>query len=245
MKKHSGIASAVCIGLLSIIFTSCPEVMGTSWGVWAKRSPKIPAITSDNLDSLLDATVGDPDFAEALLEELKKKAGSKDGEELAAFQGAAITAAANGSGLDILVVTHLGGLINGDGPDGDNTDKITETFDIIFNDADHGTIHTLAEDLTEILLINENVYDSAEYWEDPPVSSDSLLVAVTMLLVAEADNQNADNFSDYLETFKAKREEGVPLTPNERAIRILVKQLDKRDSDTFGPLLEGLKLDDL
>jgi hypothetical protein len=256
MKKYSGIAAAAGISLLSIIFISCPEVMGTSWGRWAKRPPEIPAITNDNLDSLLDATVGDPEFAEALLKELKKQAGSKHGEELAKFQGAAITAAANGSGLDISVITHLGDLINaatggdGDEPDEDHIDKITETFDDIYNDMDRGTIRTLAKNLTEVLLIDidKDVYNSTAYWEKPPVSSDSLLIATVVLLMAETDNQGVDNFADYLEMFQDKRNNGIPLNDlndNERAILILVKQLTKKNDNTFGALLEGLKLDDI
>jgi hypothetical protein len=253
MKKYSGIAAAACISLLSIIFISCPEFMGTSWGRWAKRSPEIPTITNDNLDSLLDAAVGDPEFAEALLKKLKKQAGSKHGEELAKFQGAAVAAAASGSGLDISVVTHLGDLINaatsGDGPDEDHINKITKIFNDIFNDVDHKTIHTLAEDLTEVLLIDKDVYNSTGYWEKPAVPSDSLLIAAVVLLMAEADIQNADNFSGYLEIFQGKREDkpenDSSLSRNEDSIILLVKQLTKKNSDTFSALLEGLKLDNI
>jgi hypothetical protein len=242
MKKYQGIVVAVFIGLVAMVCTSCPELMSTSWGRWAKRSPEIPTITDDNLDDLLDATVGDPDFAKALLKELKKQIRNKGPEKRAKFQGAAITTAANGSGLDTLVLTNVGKLI--EAADDENVDKITETFDDIFDDADHGTIHSLAGDLTEILLSGDT-YDSTNYWNNPSVTTDSLLVATVLLLIDETDNQGADRFDQYLEDFKEKRESSDPLTDNEEAILILVKQLVKQDSDTFGTLLEGLELDDI
>jgi hypothetical protein len=254
VKKYPGIVTAACIGLLSMILTSCPEVMSTSWGRWAKRAPKIPPITADNIESLLDATVGDPEFAEALLEAIREEIPNKDGEEKARLQGAAVTAAANGSGLDMEVITHIGDLIDaatgkdGNGPGVDNIDKITEIFDEIFNNTDHGTIHDLAEDLSEVLLVNgedESIYDSTKYWKKPSVTTDSLLLATVTLLIAETDNLGIDSFDEYLDWFQEKRADGVGLTDNERAILILVKQLAKRNSDTFGALLEGLKLDDI
>jgi hypothetical protein len=254
VKKYSGIAAAACIGFLSIIFISCPDVMSTSWGGWAKRAPKIPPITADNIDSLLDATVGDPEFAGALLEAIREEIPRKEGEEKARLQGAAITAAANGSGLDMALITHIGDLIDaatgkdGGGPGADNIDKITETFDKIFDDVDHGIIHDLAEDLTAVLLVDgedESIYNSSSYWENPSVTTDSLLIAAVTLLIAETDIQGVDSFDKYLDMFRQKRNDNVPLSDNERAILILVKRLAKRDGGTFGSLLEGLKLDDI
>jgi hypothetical protein len=256
MKKYSGAAAAVCIGLLAMICTSCPEVMSTTWARWAKRAPKIPAITSDNIDSLVDATVGDPDFAGALLETIRKEIPGKEGEEKAKLQGAAITAAANGSGLDIAVVTHLGGLINStaDGElDKEGVHKITETFGAISDEVNRETIHYLAEDLTAVLLSHkgggkaEDEY-KGKYWENPPVATDSLLMSIVVLLIAEADNQKAKGFDEYLKIFQEKRSNiSIEdfLTPNERAILILVKLLVKQGNATFGNLLEGLKLGDV
>jgi hypothetical protein len=234
-----------------MVFISCPEVMSTSWGRWAKREPKIPPITTGNIDSLLDATVGDPEFAEALLEAIRDEIPHKKGEEKAELQGAAITAAANGSGLDMAVITHIGALLDAaasvgdDEPDKGDVDKITETFNTIFTEADHKNALDLAEDLTAVLLEDTTTYDSTQYWEDPSVTTDSLLLATVLLLIAEAEELGIRNFKDYLDYFQKRRERDEILTPNEEAIIILVKQLSKRNGGTFDALLDGLKLDNI
>jgi hypothetical protein len=245
VKKYPGIIAAAGIGLLSMVFISCPEVMSTSWGRWAKREPKIPPITTGNIDSLLDATVGDPEFAEALLEAIRDEIPHKKGEEKAVLQGAAITAAANGSGLDMAVIAHIGDLLDAaaavdDGLDGENAEKITETFNTIFTEADHKNALDLAEDLTAVLLEDTTTYDSTQYWEDPSVTTDSLLLSTVLLLIAEADA--VGNFTDYLEDFQARRESGGFLSDTEKAILILVKEISKREGGTFDVLLDGLKL---
>jgi hypothetical protein len=241
MKKYQEIAAAIFIGFLAAICTSCPEIMSTSWGKWAKRPPDIPAITDGNLDDLLDATMGDPDFAKALLEELNEQSRNADTEKKAQFQGAAITAAANGSGLDTLVLVNIGDLMKA--MDNENIDKITEIFENIFNDADYGTIHALTGNLTEILL-SADTYDSSSYWENPSVTTDSLFVATVLLIAAEADDRG-ESFENYLDDFQQRRESSASLSENEEAILILTRQLEKQDNATFGPLLEGLKLDNI
>ncbi|MDR1900593.1 MAG: hypothetical protein LBQ55_11325 [Treponema sp.] len=203
--------------LAGALFTSCPDVMSSSWGSWAKRDPRIPSITSGNIKGLLQAAVGDPEFAKALLDKIIASAKTATGDRKEMLEGAGISAAALASGLDTLILSNAGSLINAAGSDDIDTDAMQATMERIFNEAKGNNQTAIADELVELL--------SGEDWKNPNpaimahTDTDSLIISAMVLLIAESQKNHAGSFSAYLDDFADRQEDVDPsnsLTPYEK-----------------------------
>jgi hypothetical protein len=178
-------------------------MMSSSWGEWAKRDPKIPALTSGNIKGLLKEAAGDPEFAKALLDKITASSLTAMGAQKKMLEGAGISAAAFASGLDTLILSNAGTLINAADSDNPDGDAIAAIMEDIFNKA-KGTDQTAIADDLVILLQDED-------WENPDpailayTDTDKLIVSAMALLIAEAQKSGSGSFSDYLDSFAGRQ----------------------------------------
>jgi hypothetical protein len=226
--------------LSSILFVSCPDAMSSSWGEWAKRDPKIPALTSGNIDGLLKEAAGDPDFAKALLDKITASSVGAVSPQKEMLEGSGVSAAALASGLDTLILSSAGTLINAASSDNPDGDAIADIVENIFNEAKSTDQTAIADDLVKLF---EN-----EDWKDPNpdilayTDTDKLIISAMALLIAEAQKNHDGSFSDYLEDF-AERQISSPglLTDYEKTALCLAAVI--ADAEGMNDLFEFLKLD--
>jgi hypothetical protein len=226
--------------LSSVFFVSCPEAMSSSWGEWAKRDPKIPSITAGNIKGLLKEAAGDPEFAKALLDKIVASAQGASGGEKEMLEGAGISAAALASGLDTMILSSAGTLINAASSDNPDGDAIAEVMEDIFNKAKDTDQTAIADDL--VMLLKD------EDWKNPDpdilayTDTDKLIISAMVLLIAEAQKNHNGSFSDYLEDF-AERQIDDPgtLTDYERTALCLAGIV--ADAEGMEDLFDFLKLD--
>jgi hypothetical protein len=230
--RKNQIYPAVLFLIVPAVLTlaSCAQVFGTSWGSALKRDPDklIPKVTSSNVGELLEASLGDADFAITLLGKIKDSAGNAQGDEKAALQDAALKAAANGSGLTTAILNNAGTLLEGKG----NTKDIQKAIDGILNDINGADLQKIADDLGDIL--------SDDYKNKAKATDEDLAVAAVVLLLADAKN-TGNNLEDYLESF-ATRQDLNEATPNEAKAIFLAGIVAKRNDGIINDLLSAMNL---
>ncbi|MDR1618329.1 MAG: hypothetical protein LBS06_04700 [Treponema sp.] len=241
MKFHVFFAIPV-LALSSVLLVSCPDAMSFSWGTWAKRDPKIPSITSSNIKELLKEAVGDPEFAKALLRKIKDSAKGASGERKAMLEGAGISAAALASGLDTLILSKAGTLINAAGSDNPDGNAIAKVMEDIFNQA-KGTDQTaIAKDLVELFADEDLDNPNSAIIEH--TDTDKLIISAMVLLIAEAQETSSGNFNTYLDNFAERQGSGTNLTKNEETALKLAAIVAGAEggAEGMGDLFEFLKL---
>jgi hypothetical protein len=214
----------------ALTLSSCMDVFSTSWGSALKRDPNklIPTVTASNVEDLLDASVGDTDFASALLGKIKDSAQNAKGAEKATLQDAALKAAANASGLATEVLKNAETLFEtGNGHTGD----IQHTIDGILKDIDGSSLQQITRDLNSVL---DNAYRGSN------ASNEDLAMAAIILLLADA--KKGGNLENYLNDFSNRK--GGSLTPNEQTALRLAEIIAERntDDDIIRQLLDAMNL---
>jgi hypothetical protein len=226
--------------LSGVLFVACPEAMSSSWGEWAKRDPEIPALTSGNIKGLLKEAAGDPEFAKALLDKITASSKGAVSPRKEMLEGSGISAAALASGIDTLILSSAGTLINAAGSDNPDGDAMAKVMEDIFGKAKGAGQKAIADDLV-ILLQDED-------WENPDpailehTDTDKLIISAMVLLIAEAQTHSGGTFGDYLDDF-ADRQASSPgsLTDYERTALCLAGIV--ADAEGMGDLFGFLKLD--
>ncbi|MDR2158633.1 MAG: hypothetical protein LBP23_01045 [Treponema sp.] len=222
--------------LLGVLFVSCTDVMSSSWGAWAKRDPKIPSITSGNIQGLLKAAVGDPEFAKALLDKITASAQSASGERKKMLEGAGISAAALASGLDTLILNGAGSLISSGDVD---ANALQNTMESIFKQA-WGTNQTAIADELVVLLAQEDLSNP-----NPGIlaytETDKLIISAMVLLIADSQKAGSGSFGEYLDTF-ADTQVNDPGSLSEYQKTALCLGAIVADTEGIGDLFDFLKL---
>jgi hypothetical protein len=216
-------------------------MMSSSWGEWAKRDPKIPALTSGNIKGLLKEAVGDPEFAKALLDKITAASLTASGARKDMLEGAGISAAALASGLDTLILSKAGTLINAADSDDPDGDAMAAVMEEIFYKA-RGKNQTAIADELVILLKDED-------WQNPDpailahTDTDKLIISAMVLLIAESQKNGDASFGSYLERFAANKGGANPvLSPYETAA-LKVAGIVAGKTKGMDDLFEFLKLD--
>jgi hypothetical protein len=235
-RQNNRMYVAVLTFIIPVVFTlsSCTDVFSTSWGSALKRDPDklIPQVTSSNVEELLDASLGDPDFATILLGKINDSVKTAKGGEKAALQDAGLKAAANASGLATSILDNAGTLLtSGKGSSKD----IQNTVDGILRDMNGENLQQIAGDLRTILD------DESTYKKNSKAPDEDLAVAAVVLLLADA--KKAENLDEYLDAF-ADRKESLTLTSNEKKALFLAETLAKKhtDNEIINELLDAMKL---
>jgi paraquat-inducible protein B len=234
-KPKSRMSWAVLILALAgaLILSSCMDVFSTSWGSALKRDPNklIPTVTASNVGELLEASLGDTEFASTLLSKIADSAKKTTGKEKAELQDAALKAAANASGLATEVLKNAETLLktaNG------NTGDIQHSIDGILKDINGSNLQQISEDLNSVLTGNN--------YNGNKASNEDLAMAAIILLLADA--QKADTLEDYLDSFSGRQQNDTPLSRNEEKALSLAKIIADRhiDDDIISQLLDAMNL---
>jgi hypothetical protein len=218
-----------------LTLSSCVDVFSTSWGSALKRDPDklIPQVTASNVEDLLEASLGDTDFATTLLGKISDSVETARGDEKAALQDAGLKAAANASGLATSILDNAGTLLKGS--EGDITD-IQTTIDAILKDINGEDLQQIAADLRAILN-NETINT---YKAKTKASDEDLAVAAIVLLLADA--KKTGNLNSYLNQFANRKD--VNPTENEKKAILLAGVIAERtiDNEIINELLSAMNL---
>ncbi|MDR1862839.1 MAG: hypothetical protein LBQ67_02845 [Treponema sp.] len=92
----------------ALILSSCDEFFSSSWGSPRDYDPSKIKLSASNLDSWLDAAVGNPELADALTEKIKKElnSGALNPADKVKFQTAGVKLAVEASGLGTSILTN-------------------------------------------------------------------------------------------------------------------------------------------
>jgi hypothetical protein len=218
----------------ALVLSSCMDVFSTSWGSALKRDPNklIPAVTASNVEDLLDASLGDTDFASTLLGKINDAAKTAQGSDKTVLQDAALKAAANASGLTTAILENAGILLES----GENTTDIKKTIDGILSGIDGESLRQIADDLRSVLDTSQNAYK-----QGTKASTEDLAVAAVILLLADAKGEG--NLEDYLDSFAGRKD--LNPTPNEETAIFLAGIVAQKhvDDEIINQLLSAMNLD--
>ncbi|MDR1059201.1 MAG: hypothetical protein LBL43_06595 [Treponema sp.] len=107
------------------VFVSCDSFFSESWGSERSYDPDKIDLTTSNLDSWIENSIGNPKLAAALTEKIKVKVASMgNGSERAKFQEAGVELAIEASGIGTSIVSNAADILgNIDDLDGDQAVK--------------------------------------------------------------------------------------------------------------------------
>ena len=231
-RALSGISTIfLCLALLGAL-VSCRQVFTTSLGSWAARDPKslIPTVSSANVADLVSLSENNPALALEVLKGIKNAMASAKGAEKASLQNAAVTAAANASGVGSAILSNAGNI----------NDTLSSGGDVV------GVVSTAIAGLgslsdTSALLkdtLPSPTTDKAGYDEYvKSASAESLANAAVVLLAAQA--QKSGGVETYINsTF----DPAVPTNAEETlAVALAASAADKYATEGgTGPLADIL-----
>jgi hypothetical protein len=218
----------------ALVLSSCMDVFATSWGSALKRDPNklIPTVTASNVGDLLDASLGDTDFASTLLGKIDEAAKTAQGSDKTALQDAALKAAANASGLTTAILENAGTLLE----TGESDADITKTIDGILKDIDGESLRQIADNLRSVLDTSQGAYR-----QGTKASNEDLAVAAVILLLADA--KEAGDLEDYLDSFASRK--NLNPTSNEETALFLAGIIAQKNTDDeiISQLLSAMNLD--
>lgn len=235
MKKFPMAVKA--LALITVVFlvlfpTSCMDVFTNSWGSTFKRDPNklIPRVTTSNVGELLDASVGDPEFAAVLLKKISDSLENTTDKDRAILQDAGLKAAVEASGLAAEFINNAGELLKTESAEG-----VKNSIDAILKNLDTDRSISIAEDLLAI-LDDENAFKTYS-----AASSGDLAVAAVVLLLGEV-KKSGGTLDAYLDSFTNRKPTLDSLTPREKKAIFLANQARNSDNDLIDQLLESMEL---
>jgi hypothetical protein len=232
MEKSSAavkVFSLVTVVFLALFPVSCMDVFTNSWGSAFKRDPDklIPKVTTSNVQELLDASVGDPEFAAVLLKKIADSLKGTAGKDKAALQDAGLKAAAEASGLAGEFINNAGELLKTD-----SVDAVKNSINNILQNLDLNRSISIAEDLRGIL-------DDEDAFGYSKASDGDLAVAAVVLILADV-KESGGTLETYLESFEERKK--IEPTPNEKMAIFLANKARGSHNDLIDQLLDSLDL---
>jgi hypothetical protein len=229
--------AAKALALISVVFlvlfpTSCMDVFTNSWGSALKRDPDklIPKVTTSNVGELLDASVGDPEFAAVLLGKIRNSVENTTGKDKAILQDAGLKAAVEASGLAAEFINNAGELLKTESAEG-----VKNSIDTILKNLDTDRSISIANNLLDILD------DETAFKEFSEASNGDLAVAAVVLLIGEV-KKSGGTLDDYLDDFLNRKLDENILSKEEKKALFLANQARNSNNDLIDQLLESMDL---
>jgi hypothetical protein len=135
------------------VFVSCDSFFSTSWGSERSYDPDKIDLSTGNLDSWIEKSIGNPKLAAAITEKIKQKVASMgNGSERARFQEAGVELAIEASGIGTSILSNAADVL-GNIDDRDGDEAVTEILNNIQSDFSSGGPQAAAN-LAEIVNIS-------------------------------------------------------------------------------------------
>jgi hypothetical protein len=225
----------VIVFILWPLFFSCTDFFSTSLASWAARDPAslIPAVTTGNVDELIDDSENNPDMSLAVLKKIGDALERASPDDASTLQAAALEAAANASGFGPTLLNKASDISSLMEDKNNAKGLIIDTINDMPNLQETGEILTAVipePDTPEFDAFIEKA------------DADDLATAAAVLLAAEA--KSSSDSGDYINNFDSS---ASGLSPSANLAVKLAGEASKKYEETnstsrLKDILEGLNL---
>jgi hypothetical protein len=237
MKKKwiAGLGAA-----LITLLVSCADFFTNSWAANAARDPSTITVTAGNVMDLLFEALGDTKTSKGILDKITEKIGGNPTAE-PVLQGAAVKAANQASGLDVVFLDNTHILLDDDIPD---EDTFSELLKSVQDAAKGNNLPGISSDIVAALPVTGVGANNAPVFAGTFVKTvseaDLTLLALTMVV---AESEKSGGFDNYIEdwTDGTKKTDGTTgLNSSEKIIAAIANELTNRPGSKLGEMLNDL-----
>ena|GEM_PF-5780819 len=208
-----------------LLISSCTDFFSSSWFPFAARDSDklIPAVTSKNVDDLVQQFENDPDGSLALLKKIKEAADKANEEELKKYQLAALDASVNAAGLGQAALGALNNL--------DKLQNVDDAYSLLQDTINN--MPNLGETSSTLLdLLNSG---SDDFIED--ASAESLAMAAVVLILGITPTDSQDDLETFVSNLADHSGENATV---DLAIKMAAAANDKKDELADNSMLKKI-----